>query len=194
MKRIVGYTAEAWKKIQGLHTDWSFMRGDASFTLTPAVQSYSLATLRATIPLLDVPDLDECRWTDRTGSLRKVDWSTWTHCNYDLLTTTGKPQLVTENPARALLFYPIPTAANVFTMKYRRTPQVLAADADVPICPDRHQEVIAYRALMLWAAFDQDGTLLKTSTDEYEERLSAMERECRPTVSFGGARLRSFSR
>ena len=194
LKRVVGFTAAAWQKIQGLHTDWSFMRGDASFTLTPATQAYSLATIRATIPLYDVPDLNECRWTDKSGRLQKVDWSVWTGGNYDLATGTGKPQLVTERTDRALLFYPIPTAANVFTMKYRRTPQVLAANADEPICPTRHHEVIAYRALMLWAAFDQDGALLKTATDEYEERLSQLERECRPTVSFGGARLRSSSR
>lgn len=194
LKRIVGFTSLAWQKIQNLHPDWSFMRGDATFTLTPATQAYSLATLRATIPLLDVPDLNACRWTDRSGRLEKMDWATWTAGNYDLLTATGKPQIVTERPDRALLLYPIPTAANAFSLKYRRTPQVLAADADEPICPARHHEVIAYRALMLWAAFDEAANLMKTATDEYEERLSAMERECRPTVSFGGARLRSSSR
>lgn len=193
-KRVVDFTAAAWQKIQGLHTDWTFMRGDTTFTLTPATQAYSLAAIRVAIPLYDVPDLNECRWTDRSGRLQKIDWSVWTGRSYDLATGTGKPQLVTERPDRALLFYPIPTAANVLTMKYRRTPQMLAADADEPICPARHHEVIAYRALMLWAAFDQDGTLMKTATDEYEERLSALERECRPTVSFGGTSLRSSSR
>ena len=35
------------------------------------------------------------------------------------------------------------------------SPQVLTADADEPICPDGHHEIIMWRALMLLSGHDE---------------------------------------
>lgn len=103
-----------------------------------------------------------------------VPWEDWRGGLYDRGDTTGAPCNYTVMPSGQLRLYPKPEAPVTLQFTYQRTVQVLAADGDVPIIPERHHAAIVWRALMYYAD-TRDGT--KEPYQKWERRRKqAMQR------------------
>ena len=83
----------------------------------------------------------------------------------------------------SLLFGQTPDAAYRVRGEYLMTPQVLAADNDVPDMPARFHDLIWQRAIMLMAASDEAVQSLQTAQLEFSTGMKALVRDCLPTIS-----------
>lgn len=182
--KIVGWVAEAWGIIQRARSDWRFMRGEFSYALTTGQTRYTAANLGlsnhaswaeympegfspfyvhdAALGLTDQSPLryrTYQEWRERWGrgappSQRPVEWSV----DIDNRLCIGPP----------------PDRAWVLSGDYIRTPQVLAANADVPRCPSQFHDIIAYRALMLLGDHDEAGSVILPNKAKFDAAYRAL--------------------
>lgn len=185
--RIVNCVIEAWREIQSQHTTWKFMQKNGTLSLSNATQSYSRATIVAANSTYGRLLKDTMKFSDG-GRLTFRTFQRWEETNTDIGTQTGQPSLFTEDSDRALLFYPIPNGSYTVRFRFMRTPQVLAANSDEPICPDEFHLAIVYRAVLLYANLDEADPLYKTNEPEWLNWMAKLESDQLPdlTIADGG--------
>ena len=190
--RMIRYVEREWRRIQGLHDSWLFMRNQVSVAMTIGQREYDPA-VDWLIADFDLPYTDTLKYSDNTGSLRFIEWQDWTRGNYDLAATVqiGKPGAFTWSPQQTIIFDRQPEAAYQIQLEYNRAPQSLAVDGDVPIIPARFHDLIVYAAVIRFAKFDKDKELEQTATTDYEEWLSKLEASQLPPLQFAKSRYAS---
>lgn len=182
--KLVSFTKDGWLRVQGESEHWNFMRKEGTLNTVAATQSYSAATILA-VPNANYGTIIEktLKFADRSGRLTYIPYAEWEAKDYDLLTGTGRPQVYTIKPDGALLLYPIPTAIHALKFHYRRAPQELAANADVPDLPDQYHDIITYRALMLYFEHDQAGPEWKSASANYDEWFARVAQTQLPRIT-----------
>jgi hypothetical protein len=103
------------------------------------------------------------------------------------LTPTGRPLVFSVDPAnKSVLLGPIPDITD-YTLrgKYWTKSIVLAADADIPACPDEYHMVIVYRALMKYAGYEAASEVKQAAVEEYSHLIRALEHNQLDAVGFG---------
>lgn len=188
--RIVDCVNEAWREIQASQTEWKFMQKTGTLALVGGTQSYSLATIVAANATYGRLVKGTIKYPDGARA-RLVDYDQWEYDNTDIGTETGRPVKLTEDADRALLFYPIPDAAYTLRFRFNRAAQVLAADADIPICPEDFHMAIVYRAVLCYANNDEASELFKTYHPEYLTWMTKLESDQLPTLGWGESVYRS---
>ena len=188
--RVIKFVEREWRRIQGLHDGWLFMRASASLSLVAGTREYAGSSFAADF---DLPYTDTLKYQDRTGFIRYVEWQDWVRGNYDLSASvqSGKPCAFTWSPDLKIIFDRDPDAAYPVQLEYHRTPQSLAADSDVPIIPERFHDIIIYAAIVRFAQFDKDPELMQTATMNYEEWLAKLENSQLPKLKFANSRYAS---
>lgn len=184
-EKIVAHVIEAWRLIQNDRTDWAWMRRTVTADLIIGQAEYSAADL-------DIDDF--ARW-EKDGAYRKRspfsiydaalgrgdesrllwerydDWAD----RYDFGShDPNRPSSYAIDPERRLCVGPKPDKAYKLRAAYWRTPQILAADGDTPICPAQHHQIIVWRALMLLAGHDEAGFSLADATAKYTACMRAL--------------------
>lgn len=188
--RIVDCVIEAWREIQTMQTEWKFMNKGGTLSLAATTQSYSLATIVAANPTYGRLVKGTIKYADG-NRIRLMDYADWENDNIDLGTQTGQPAKLTEDADRALLFYPIPDAVYPIRFRFTRAAQVLAADADIPICPEDFHMAIVYRAVLLYANDDEASELYRTHHPEYLTWMTKLESDQLPSIGWGASQYRS---
>lgn len=186
-EKIVGHVIEAWRLIQGARTDWPWMRRTATRDLIPAQATYAATDFA-------VPITDHARW-ERGGEYgRRASFSiydpaigqqeetelfwlpfdNWSRI-YDFgVHDANRPAYFTVSPDRKLCIGPKPDKAYKIRLAYWCKPQVLAADDDVPICPEEHHGTIVWRALMLLSGHDEAAFSLADAQTKFAARFRDM--------------------
>jgi hypothetical protein len=195
--KIVAYTAEAWTRIQNLHAAWRFLRKEF-----PATALTASGTARYTGASWSITDLAE--WITEPhavtlykqstgvadeGEIRCVEWLEWRRVYGRGAQTNGRPSCYTISPAGEFCLGLTPDDTYVINGEYRRTPQVLAANADEPLCPARFHDIIKFRALMLLDEHDEAPLPLSFAVVNFKDLLSSLERDQLPRVQIGGGPL-----
>jgi hypothetical protein len=188
--RVINCVIEAWREIQSSQTEWTFMQRNGTLNLAAATQSYSLATLVAANARYGKMINGTLKYTDG-ARIDFVTFEDWELLNYDIGTQTGRPQKWTQDADQALLFYPIPTAIDAVRFRYNQLPQLLAANGDIPNCPEELHTTIVYRAAILYAALDEAPDLVRMFVPEYQTWMTRMENSQLPGVGFGPSKYRS---
>ncbi len=187
-KKIVNWVRDAWVKIQNERPDWFFLRAEFTATLTPSNASYSAASLSLT------------RWGEWIGGhrsfslydtaigrtdesyLEQVPFETfrgrWDYLDPD----ENRPTEYAIAPDGTLRFGATPDDDYTIRGVYRKTPQILTANADVPDLPARFHDIIVSRAEMLMAKHDEAITALELASREYRELRTQMERDQLPII------------
>lgn len=200
--KIVGWVASAWTSIQTHRgAQWQWMRKSlpTATTLTiPGTACYTAASW-------NVPDLE--RWhTDRIderpvslylhaagvsdeGELQEVSWPDWRRKYGRGAQVPNRPIEYAISPANEMCLGPVPDAAYVVNGEYWKTPQTLAADADVPDLPSRHHELIVCRALMSLAEHDEAGDAYAAASSNFLRMMADLERDQLPVLGLGGGPL-----
>jgi hypothetical protein len=80
-----------------------------------------------------------------------------------------------------------PTASFVIDVHRYTNPVAMAADTDTPAMPSEHHMLIVWRALMLYAGFDEAGGLFQHANANYKRMLEAATQYQQPDVQWGGA-------
>lgn len=198
--KIVRWTADAWRQIQNAENAWRFMFGEFTGNTLANTPRYTPASWNIT---------DHAEWihdremlndhpysiysvalgvSDETR-LTEIDFEQWRQSYNRGVQTVGKPRYYAISPANEFCLAPMPDG--IYTVKgvYRKAPQVLSADADIPNFPDRFHDLITYRARLLLAEHDEAGFALTTAAGEDARLMADLRRDQLPTLVIRGGTL-----
>lgn len=165
--RITGWVRDAYNDIQRLSKTWRWMEDDFSGETVASVQEYDAAALgidRFSSWVFDQGDLGSVVSIYKTadgqtdeGFLSFMDWSVFrrTAMIGTRAAETGKPVCFTVDRANKLRLWPTPDDAYTIRGSYMKSPQVLAADADIPEMPAEFHDLIKWTALIKLAVYDE---------------------------------------
>lgn len=201
--KCVDWVMNAWEIIQSDSTDWTWMQAEVAATaLTISQTGYTGAQLGIASRFAefkgdrDVDGIVFQPWTIYDNSigqsdenaLREIAFAQW-RVSYDRNTHTAqRPTVYAIAPDSTIRFGPKPDKAYRVRGEYRKTPQVLAANGDIPELPDRFHQIIVWRAIMLIAGHDEGDPQYQFAAQKYGELMLALQRECLPAINLGGGR------
>ena len=182
--KIVQMVIRAWELIQNSRTDWPWMQVETTKVLTIGQARYNAITDFA-IPTF-------ARWVRPTdyfspmsiydtalGLKDESDLDFWAYNNwkarYDRgLVTNGRPIEYSMDAQRRLVVGPPPDKAYTLRATYYRKPQLLAVNADEPICPSEHHQAIVWQSLMLLHGHDEGQFSLQFAQSNFASAFRAM--------------------
>lgn len=183
--KIVNWVKSAWNDIQMQHNDWKFHWKTLTFDTTIAEDAY---TIGAT-------DIREVQRVSVYGKIAGIsDETMLTEVSYDELRLNhkvgtedaGRPQYFAIRNDGAIVFAPTPEKVYVAKVEYYRTPQVLAANTDVPIMPVHYHEAIVWKALMKFSAHYESNMQYQDSMIQFNDYMSKLEMYELPPVRITG--------
>lgn len=102
----------------------------------------------------------------------------------------GKPQIITTTPDGRYDVYPRLDKHYVVKYNYTRAVNELSLVTDTPLnLSSEYHEIIAWKALIYYANYDANATLLAHATERYNFFKRKMERRTMPITSFGRNRF-----
>lgn len=190
-RKLVRWVQNAWRDIQNLYSDWEFLQ-----------KTFTTTSIAAGTDTYSAADLGITDWSEWTASERMSvrPWRLFETADgeqseqvvhfvrYDRFLTiyergvkpSGRPTNFTIADDQSVVFNVVPDAPMTMTGFYRRLPQELTADGDVPICAARHHQVIQDKALMTLAADEEAAMQYGVWERDYKRRLGRMSSELRP--------------
>ena len=185
---IVNWVIDAWTEIQNSQASWRFMRKTFSGTLTSGTSTYTAASFGITDFAEWITEDDVVTiYLTSTGvadesNLRWIPWQTWRVKYGRGSQTNNKPTEYTISPAGEFVVGPVPNDTYTVNGENRRTPQVLIAGADIPICPVRFHDVITWDAIKKVAEFDEDPGLYAKGKSRLGPLMFDMRRDQLPRL------------
>lgn len=190
--QCVGWIRGAWKSIQNSKGDWSFLRREYVGDTVPGQASYTPAELGITNFAEWIDDderspsvslYDPLEGKARENWLRQISYDRWRQ-SFDFgVHDLARPTYWSVGHDASLKLGQAPDKAYKVRGQYRMTPQVLVADTDVPLMPERFHDAIWQRAIMLMAESDEAVQSLQTAQFEYGETYKQMVRDLLPSIS-----------
>lgn len=150
--KIVNYIKHAWNAIQAHPKNWKWMwrdylpAGGNPLQTVPTTQDYVLVgveeifvkTFRSYLTATGVADRQRMTW---------LDYEKFQRAYGIVVSTEDRPIKATRLPTGNLRIYPTPDAIYSIEFEYMKTPQILAANGDIPEMPERFHQLIVYEAL-----------------------------------------------
>lgn len=194
--RIVGWVKQAWHDIQTHRPSWMWMQKQFEAPLIIGQGAYSASDLSlARVSKFLADDMyrrasiyETSKGVADEGYLRPMTFQNFvpTFGFGEYRTRTGKPQVVSVGEDGLLNFWPKPDVGYTARGWYKRTPQVLSADSDVPEMPEEFHPAIKWRALILLATYDQGMEQYPMWLVEYRRVMHQLERDQLPEIEVAG--------
>lgn len=193
--KIVNWVNTAWELIQSSRNDWEFLVGEFQKTLTIGKRRYTPAELTMTRFSNWLTDADgymplsiyeTALGTANENELRLIDFVHWREAYDRGATQQTRPTCYAISRSRELCFGDTPDKAYTIRGEYRKTPQVLAVNSDVPDCPVEYHQVIIWRALMLLGDHDEAPITIAAAQAKMNTMFSSMVQRCTPSPSLKG--------
>jgi hypothetical protein len=190
--KIVEWVDDSYADIQNMHYDWRFLQESFSFNLTVGKQDYTPAEAGITdLAVWKITQFGDARlYLTATTDEQYLDFMPWDKFRQSYLfgsnrSSTNRPFAVSISPENKLYFNTLPQSAFTCVGEYFKVPDVMEADADEPIIPDRFQMAIVYRALMFYGAFDAANEKYAHGMSEFKRMIRKMEIDQLPKPMFG---------
>jgi hypothetical protein len=170
--RVARWVTEAWIWVQNQHPHWRFKFGEFDGELILSTRAYDGGALGISSrfdTFVEGPTGRHDLWMSDTtigqsdeGRLIFMPFSDFREAFMfgNAQINTGRPTHWTVSPDRRLLVNPIPDKEYRVRGVYRKAPQTLSADGDIPDMPEQYHEAIKWRALVLLGTFDEATTQL----------------------------------
>lgn len=193
---IVECVKKAYTKIQRMERRWFWLEDSFDGALTASVRAYSASDLGITERfggwIFQGSDGYEETFSLRDtaigyadeGFIRQVDWPVFRR-NFKIgeeLLRTGRPSYVSVSPQRKLEVHPVPDQSFNLRGTYYKSPQILAADGDIPEMPEHFHELIYYEALALLARHDEAYDLMVTYQRSAREMYTELRMDQAPRL------------
>lgn len=195
LEKIVNWVVEAWRLIQTQQSSWDFRRIDFQSNLLVGTSAYTAASFSISNFSNWVQDTESFTLYDPSlgvgdeSVVRYLDWKRFKLLYLRGVQVSAKPVYYTVDQNRRILFGPLPDKAYIVKGSYIRSPQILAANNDVPICPEEFHSVIVWRALMLLAEHDEADYQRQQANIKFKEVLSTMGVTELPEMRISGTSL-----
>lgn len=173
--RLVNWIEQAWLEIQLMRDDWEFRRGDFSFQTVSGTSTYSTSTV------ITAGDFAKWKADSFRIFLTSAGQGGETHLTHfqdyntfrDLylygsrITSTGRPNSIAINPAKALVLGLVPDSIYTVSGEYFSTPFVMGDEDDPssasPDMPARFHLAIVAKALEYYGLFEAAGEIIAKS-------------------------------
>lgn len=192
-EKIVGWIVEAWRHIQTARGDWPWMRREFQAALTIGQMRYTPAQLL-------IKDFSDWVASDGEGyqpytiwdavqgkaferALHMQEWNSFKSRWLRGVHPNAPPVYVSSDQLNSMAFGPTPDKAYIVTGEYRRTPQILALNNDVPIMPAEHHAAIVWKALALLGDHDESPATISAAMAKYTQAFRALCDSTLPSVS-----------
>ena len=178
--RIVRWVNSAWLKIQQ-QQNWSWMWANPTLQLL-----LGQSTIAGTIPETRY-EYERCFYDDGSPTGRELTFLPWREFarEYRVLNADDNVSAWNVRPDNTLAYNAVVSADKYITLQRYALPTSLAADADTPGMPADLHEIIVWRALVLYANFDEPRVQRETAIDEYNGLHEALLRRCLPRMELG---------
>lgn len=162
--KIVQWVVEAWRDIQNERNDWSFLQGEWQGQLIIGSSTYTGASFnidRFAAFVGDTPGnrpttlYDPAIGVADEGCIHQMSFQTYRTVYGRGAQLQQRSTRYCLDPQGAIRFGSTPDKQYIVRGEYRKGPQILAADADVPDMPDRFHRRIVTRAIVLMAQHDE---------------------------------------
>lgn len=189
--KVVEWTKTAWTKIQNEHNAWLWMRtefGAPDAITSSGIKRYTAASWNLTRwgEWLVEDDLisfyKQSLGVSDEAPLLFLPWQLYRK-TYDRGTQDpDRPRHYSISPANEFCVGPAPDDVYVIRGEYRKAPQTLAANGDIPEMPARFHEVIAWYALLLLAEHDEGQFHVASALRRYRDLMDDLRRDQLPRV------------
>ncbi len=171
LARIVKWVQRAYREIQESQRDWRWMitestnntlaLGASSVTLTGTATDYDelrpyfghhgafVLFYKSSIGVTDAQETPFVPWAEFNGFY-----------NSGRFTETGRPQFCALAPDGTLKVHPVADVQYNVKYAYRKDPQELSADGDVPLMPAKYHDLIMYLALCYYGRSNEANRIL----------------------------------
>lgn len=193
MGRVVTWVNRAYERIVSKYKTWNFMRPSFSFQTIEATAEY----LPTAVDITDHGSwkVDSLRCYLTEAGVSDEQWIIYREWDQfrdlyrfgGVTAIAGRPQWFSVAPDQSLVFHPVPDAEYTVVGERFRRPTKMTANNDVPVIPAEFHDIIMWRALMFYAAYEQDGALLLSSQDQYRSMLVELMRKELPDLTTGDA-------
>lgn len=189
--RVVGWVATAWTLIQNISQNWSFLQAEHAGTLVPGAATYTAASFNTprfgdwlgdSYGRLSVTLHDPAIGRGDERHLRQIGYDAWRD-RWDFgAQAADRPTEYALAPDQSIRFGAAPDRPYALRFRYRKAPQLLAANGDVPDMPERFHDMIVWRAIMLMADHDEAPDALTLAGQKYRVALAQLMGQCLPAV------------
>lgn len=168
LQRIVGWTNDAYRRIQTSSDDWRWLTTEFEASLIYGTQRYTAVSLGITTRFAHwvhrgergAADFTIYATADGQATEGEVIYAPWRDFRNAFLrgsaaSMAGKPGYWTVDDQDRIVVHPTPDVACTMRGLYYKAPQALAADGDIPEMPEQFHAAIQWAALVQLATFDE---------------------------------------
>lgn len=190
--KFVEWTKAAWLDIQNSRSAWFFLQGEMEVQTIPGAARYTRASF--TLPRLmkwprELTIYDTAAGPADEASLTPIPWSEFYRSKLRGVILQDVPNCFSVSNANELVLYPTPDRAFTLRGEYRKTPQTLEANDDIPDMPEEHHQAIVWRALVMLSEHDESAGQNPVWIAESRRSLNELERDQLPEITIGGGPL-----
>lgn len=194
MAKIVHWVDIAWRQIQNRRNAWLWMRDEFEGNLSAGSARYTPASFSLTRHAEWINEEDtvtlykQSEGVSDEGRLLFMPWKMYRRTYERGTQTADRPVHYTISPAGELCFGPKPDATYVVRGEYRKSPQTLSENEDIPEMPARFHELVAWEGLLLLAEHDEAEIHIAVANRRKSELSSDLERDQlpQPYIAAGG--------
>lgn len=189
--KVVRWTNDAYRQIQNAHRAWQWLQGEFEGDTTASVARYTGAALNA-IRLAEWGDRKSMTLYDpdigaaSEGPLIFREWLDFYRNVLRGVQTAGRPRFFSVSPAGELVLSPTPDRAYKVRGLYRKAPQKLLLDDDVPEMPEHFHDIIVEGAVIILSTHDEAAPNLTLWQLRKIRSFSDLEREQLPSITIAG--------
>ena len=184
-KKIVDWVRAAWEEVQRLRSDWTFMQADFSMTTEAGIMRYPLVATSGLDHLSKIyTDMVTARAVNDSRSaeatIHYIDYPGWRR-QYDVgIVAQGPVAGFSVAPGGDLLVFPKPDGGYVLRGCGRLRVQHLADNNDVIRLDDEYVDVVKWRAVMMFAGFEEAAAIYQHAEINYNNIMRRMQIELLP--------------
>ena len=181
-EKMVEWIKLAWEIIQNARSDWRWMRREFSAPLAIGQSRYmpaDLAIADFSAWAKPAPDMtfalfDTVLGMDDLQELRSIDYDCWRARYARVADAPTRPSEWSVDYDNRLCIGPTPDKNYTLVGEYRRAPQTLMVNDDVPLCPPEYHQIIVWRALMMLGDHDEAPTVISTAAMKTRNAMIAL--------------------
>lgn len=186
--KVVNWVDTAWRQLQNHRSAWRWMRAEFTGTTSAGTArytgaSFSLTRLAEWITEEDTVTLyKQSEGVSDEGAILFLPWNMYRSQFERGEQTADRPRYFSISPGNELCLGPKPDDAYVVRGEYRKSPQTLTDNDDIPEMPERFHELIAWLALLLLAEHDEAQIHMSVAMRRYNMLMDDLSRDGLPQL------------